>query len=150
MIKQIIFSIGDGTYGIDVNQVMGIEKEIPVVTIPNAPRCIKGIINLRGDVIPVYSLREKFNMPKVELDTKELVIAKSKGVTIAIEVDMVKEIVEIEEENINSVPTIVKAAETQYVSSVAHLKETLVLILNLDGLLDDEQASHLQQIGNEQ
>lgn len=147
MNKQIIFFIGEGNYGIDVSKVMGIEKDIPIIPIPNAPRCIKGIINLRGDVIPVYSLREKFGMPTdVQLDTKELVIAKSQGVVIAIEVDLVKEIVELEDSMLGAVPTILKSEGTEYIGSVAHVDKNLVLVLNLDGLLDSDQAEHLQTI----
>lgn len=147
MNKQIIFNIGEGSYGIDVSKVMGIEKDIPVISIPNSPKCIKGIINLRGDVIPVYSLREKFGMPTdVQLDTKELVIAKSQGVVIAIEVDLVKEIVELEDSMLGAVPTILKDEGTEYIGSVAHVDKNLVLVLNLDGLLDKSQADHLQTI----
>lgn len=146
MKKQIIFKIGDGVYGIDVIRVMGIEKDIPVIPIPNAPECIKGIINLRGDVIPVFSIRQKFNMPDVELSTKELIIAKSQGVVIAIEVDVVKEIIELDEAKFGAVPSIVKSEQTQYMESVAHVESGLVLVLNLDGLLSRAQAEHLQGV----
>lgn len=147
MNKQIIFCIGEGSYGIDVSKVMGIEKDIPVVSIPNAPECIKGIINLRGDVIPVFSLRERFHMPTdVKIDTRELVIAKSQGVVIAIEVDLVKEIVELEDSKIGPAPTIIKSQGTEYIESIAHVDDSLVLILDLDGLLDESQANHLQTI----
>lgn len=146
MKKQIIFKIGDGVYGIDVVKVMGIEKDIPVIPIPNAPECVKGIINLRGDVIPVYSIREKFNLPDAQLDTKELIIAKSQGVVIAIEVDVVKEIIELDESKFGAVPSIVKSEQTKYMESVAHVESGLVLILNLDGLLSQEQAQHLQGV----
>ena len=130
---------------------MGIEKDIPVISIPNAPECIKGIINLRGDVIPVFSLREKFHMPTdVELDTKELVIAKSRGVVIAIEVDLVKEIAELEDSKIGPAPTIIKGEGTEYIESVAQVDDGLVIILDLDGLLDKDQANCLQTIVDNQ
>lgn len=149
--KQIIFKIGTGSYGIDVSKVMGIEKDIPVVGIPNAPECIKGMINLRGDVIPVFSLRDKFHMPAAEnLETKELVIAKSNGVVIAIEVDLVKEIVELEDSKIGPAPVIIKAPGTEYIESVAHVENDLVLIIDLDGLLDAGEANTLQAIVDNQ
>ena len=151
MKKRIIFYIGEGAYGIDVSKVMGIEKDIPVVSIPNAPECIKGIINLRGDVIPVFSLREKFHMPTdVKLDTKELVIVKSRGVVIAIEVDLVKEIVELDDSKIGPAPTIIKGEGTEYIESVAQVEDSLVIILDLDGLLDKDQADCLQTIVDNQ
>lgn len=151
VMKQIIFCIGEGVYGIDVGRVMGIEKDIPVVSIPNAPECIKGIINLRGEVIPVYSLRERFHMPSnVELDTKELVIAKSHGVVIAIEVDLVKEIVEVEDDKIGKAPAIIKSQGTEYIESVAHVDDSLVIVIDVDGLLDQNEAVHLQSIVDNQ
>lgn len=146
MNKQIIFKIGDGVYGIDVAKVMGIEKDIPVISIPNAPECIKGIINLRGDVIPVFSIREKFKMPDVQFDTRDLIIAKSQGVPIAIEVDQVKEIIELDDTKFGEVPSIVKSGETKYMEAVAHVESGLVLVLNLDGLLSREQLQHLQDV----
>ena len=147
MMKQIIFNIGEGLYGIDVSRIMGIEKDIAVVGIPNAPACIKGIINLRGDVIPVFSLREKFNIPyNAEMETKELIIAKSNGVMIAVEVDMVKEIVELDETTIASVPLILRKDSTRYMEAVAHVNKKLILVINLDGLLDEEQVVALQNI----
>lgn len=149
--KQIIFCIGEGVYGIDVNKVMGIEKDIQVTGIPNAPDCIKGIINLRGDVIPVYSLREKFHMPaNSDISTKELVIAKSRGVVIAIEVDLVKEIVEVDDSKIGPAPVIIKNEGTEYIDSVAHVDNNLVIIIDLDGLIEKEQAVHLQSIVDNQ
>lgn len=147
MMKQIIFNIGEGLYGIDVNEVLGIEKDIAVVGIPNAPACIKGIINLRGNVIPVFNLREKFNMPSnIDIDTRELIIVKSNGVMIAIEVDLVKEIVELDDDKIGKVPSIIRNEQTRYIGSVAHVDKNLILVINLDGLLDKEQAAHLQDI----
>lgn len=146
MKKQIIFKIGDGVYGIDVAKVMGIEKDISVIPIPNAPECIKGIINLRGDVIPVFSIRQKFSLPEVQLNTKELIIARSQGVVIAIEVDLVKEIVELDESKFGAVPAIVKSEQTKYMESVLHVDDGLVLVLNLDGLLSQEQAQSLQDV----
>lgn len=147
MMKQIIFNIGEGLYGIDVNEVLGIEKDIAIVGIPNAPACIKGIINLRGNVIPVFDLRKKFNMPSnIDIDTRELIIAKSNGVMIAIEVDLVKEIVELDDDKIGKVPSIIRNEQTKYIDSVAHVDKNLILVINLDGLLDKEQAAHLQDI----
>lgn len=151
MMKQIIFNIDEGLYGIDVNEVLGIEKDIAIVGIPNAPACIKGIINLRGNVIPVFDLRKKFNMlSNIDIDTRELIIAKSNGVMIAIEVDLVKEIVELDDDKIGKVPSIIRNEQTKYIASVAHVEKNLILVINLDGLLDKEQAAHLQDIVEKQ
>jgi len=151
MMKQILFKIGNGIYGIDVYSVMGIEKNMDVMCVPNAPQCIEGIINLRGDVIPVFSLREKFNLdPSVKFDTTEMIIAKAHGMTIALEVDEVKEIVEIEDTQTSSVPKIIKNEHTQYIKSVAEIDNKLVLEINLDGILDEAQKEGVEALLEEQ
>ena len=106
--KPVVFKVGNEYYGVDINLVRGIEKMIQVVSIPNSNPNIKGIINLRGDVIPVYSLREKFNLePMNESEENQFIIVKVDDMLLALEVDKVDEIQNISEEMIFDVPIII-------------------------------------------
>lgn len=99
--KPVVFKVGNEYYGVDINLVRGIEKMIQVVSIPNSNPNIKGIINLRGDVIPVYSLREKFNLePMNESEDNQFIIVKVEDMLLALEVDKVDEIQNISEDMI--------------------------------------------------
>lgn len=147
MMKQILFQIDRGIYGIDVSSVMGIEKNMDVISVPNSPHCIEGIINLRGEVIPVFNLREKFKLdPNFVLETTEFIIARVNDMNIAFKVDAVKEIAEIDDSQINTVPKIIKSEQTEYIKSVTQIGNDLVLEINLGGILDETQRKQLELI----
>ena len=95
--QQVIFKVNEGEYGLDVAQVNAIETLTSVVPVPNAANHILGIMNLRGDVLPVFSLRTKFGLQEVPVNEQtKIIVTKSNGVTIAFKVDEVKEIIEME------------------------------------------------------
>lgn len=138
--QQVLFQVGSETYGIDIMHVKAIEKYLNVLPVPNAPAFIEGMINLRGEVIPVYSLRSKFGLPSIKPneDTK-LIIAKSNDTLVALTVDVVKEIIGISEENLNETPKIVQGENTAYIGQIAREKDQLVILLNLDGILSTKE-----------
>ena len=75
--KLIVFNVGEELYGIDIKKVMGIERKQEIISVPNTPDCIKGIINLRGDVIPIYSFRTKFNKEELVGDDEGIILGHS-------------------------------------------------------------------------
>lgn len=145
--KQVIFKLGNEEFGISILYVKGIEKYMNIVPVPNAPSCIEGIINLRGDVIPVYSLRNKFNLPNKNVDDNtKLIVTKSKDIEMAFEVDQVNEIVEIPENSIHEAPAIIKTESTAYIKNVADVDNRLILLLNLDGILSDTERGAIEKV----
>lgn len=145
--KQVIFKLGNEEYGLDIMLVNAIEKFVDLVTIPNAPTYIRGIINLRGDVIPVYSLRRKFGLTDKEIDDNtKLIITKSNGILMAYEVDEVKEIIEIASTNISATPAIVKSKETSYIHSVANIDGRMLVLLDHNGILSDNEKISIESL----
>lgn len=145
--KQVIFTLGDEEYGLDIMLVNAIEKYIDLVHVPNAPSCIRGIINLRGDVIPVFSLRRKFGLADKEMDDNtKLIITKSNNILMAYEVDAVKEILEIPAEDISDTPAIVKSANTAYIKCVANIGGRMILLLNHDGILSSQEQEKIESL----
>ena len=97
--KFVIFQLADQKYGMHLMRVNGIEQDYHIIPVPNAPEGINGIINLRGTVIPVYSLRERFGMnPRIDNPGKSLLVTNSNGTLLAYEVDAVEEIEEVSKE----------------------------------------------------
>lgn len=145
--KQVIFKLGDQEFGLGILNVKAIEKYMDIVPIPNAPSYIEGIINLRGDVIPVYSLRSKFGLPKKTVDENtKLIVTKSKDVMMAFEVDSVNEIVEITGSAVHETPTVIRTESTAYINYVAEVDKRLVVLLNLDGILSDAEKGALEKV----
>ncbi|GAA4653996.1 chemotaxis protein CheW [Anaerocolumna aminovalerica] len=143
--KQVIFALGDEEYGLDIMIVNAIEKYTDIVRVPNGPECIKGIINLRGDVIPVYSLRKKFGLEEKGIDENtKLVITKSNNIMMAYEVDAVKEIIEIPDENISETPIIVKGKNTSYIKSIANINGRMIILLDHNGILTEKEQENIE------
>ncbi|MHB8128769.1 MAG: chemotaxis protein CheW [Mobilitalea sp.] len=145
--KQAIFQLGEEEYGLDIMDVNTIEKFTTMEPALNFPKSIKGIIRLRGDVIPVYSLRRKFGLEDIQPDDDtRLIITTSNGIQIAYEVDKMIEIVQFEQEQLNEVPSIVKSKDTSYLKSVTVAHERLVVILDHNGILSEEEQIKIQAV----
>ena len=144
--KPVVFRIGKEEYGVDINVVRGIEKVMQVVPVPNANRIIKGIINLRGSIIPICSLRRKFGKEDIPYneDTK-FIIVTTETLSIGLEVDSVGDIQNVEENNIFPVPGILVSEDTEYYKNILNVNGRLIVMLDVDKLLKEEEMKALQK-----
>ena len=145
--QQVIFRVNEGEYGLDVSQVNAIETLTDVVPVPNAANHILGIMNLRGDVLPVFSLRTKFGLQEVPVNEQtKIIVTKSNGVAIAFKVDEVKEIIECDEGKLTDFPSIARSQDTAYVDRVANHNGRLILLLDQDGVLNEGEAKAISEL----
>lgn len=145
--KPVVFKVDNQNYGVDISLVNGIEKVQQIVMVPNSNPDIKGIINLRGDVVPIYSLRHHFKLPEVSpTDDTKFIVVQTRGLNIALEVDSVQEIQNLEEGQMHDMPLIVKSDETSYFRKVVNVGGSLILIINIEELLSEEEANHIQKL----
>ena len=148
--KPVVFKVGNENYGVDINLVRGIEKMIQVVSIPNSNPNIKGIINLRGDVIPVYSLRNKFNLEPLDAaEENQFIIVKVDDILLALEVDKVDEIQNISEDMIFDVPVIITSKETEYAEKIISGNGRIVIIIDIHNLMTDMEMQELTEMVQE-
>jgi purine-binding chemotaxis protein CheW len=149
-LKYIIFQLGEEKYGMNLSYVNGIEQDYRIIPVPNAPEGIRGLINLRGAVIPVYSLRERFGMDfRVEADTKSLLVTRSSNTVLAYEVDAVLGIEEVDKEHINEMPNVAANEETSLMEQVLRINSNIVIAINADKVLSDEITEALNQMVEE-
>lgn len=144
--KPVVFKLDKELYGLDINKVQGIEKEQQVVRVPNTATYVKGIMNLRGDVIPVYSLRKKFGMPETSATDIQYIIVRTNGSLLALEVDSVDEIHSVDSDNVHGVPSIVSSVETRYFDKVLKTNRGLIITIDIDKLLSDEEIEQIEQM----
>lgn len=147
-IKPVVFKVGNEMYGVDINLVQSIEREIQVVPVSNSMPYIKGIVNLRSEVIPVYSLKKKFGLVDNGVSENTIII-DTKNVKLALEVDEVVEIGDIEPENIVPMPEIALNAQTQYMPRVAHVDGNLIILLDVTELLSEEEEAVVKQMAED-
>ena len=146
-LKYIIFKLGEEKYSIFLQYIKGIEDDYRIVTVPNAPPCIKGIINLRGDVIPVYSLCARFNMP--EKTGESLLIVNTDDGLLGFEVDAVIGIEMMEPQNIKRMPKLVKSADNDYMEEVLKIGKEIIISITVDELLSPEENEQIRQMTEE-
>ncbi len=140
--QVVTFRLGDEEFGIDIMKVQEIIKIPPLTTVPRAPRYIEGVINLRGTVIPVINLKERFGRLKAALtETARIIIFKIHSLTMGILVDQVNEVVLIPGEAIEPpIPMAVKI-HSDFVRGIAHIGNRLIIIVEIDNIIDKEQIA---------
>ena len=144
MDKIAVFTIAGEEFGIELNKIVEIIKPRKVTPVPKVPAFISGMINLRGKVIPVMDLRARFSV-KPSSSREKILIAKMHGEEIGLIVDSVKEIINIEKEQIASPPTIFRGLKPEYLKGIGKLGDRLIIILNLDSLLTAEEMVLLEE-----
>lgn len=150
-LQQVVFKLDKEEYGVDIMKVNGIEKYQEVVNIPNSPDYIEGMINLRGEVLPIFSLRTKFNLTdKVSDDNTKIIVAYTNDLKVGFVVDAVQEILQINEEDVEAAPPIVTGIDRKYIRSVAKVEDRMVTLIDIDLIVTDEEKLSLGQVINEE
>lgn len=144
--QKVLFHIGKELYGLDIRYVRGIEKYVNITPVPNSPDYIEGIINLRGEIIPIFNLRRKFGLEKVRAtDETKLIISNSQGMPIAFEVDGVAEILTLDDEKAHNVPLLVRSDKTDYAGKIADTGKGLAVILDINGVFTKEERAAFEK-----
>lgn len=139
--KYVVFNLNNEFYGLPISKVKAIEKMSVTTRIPNAPYYVRGVMNLRGDVITVLDLRSKLNVPAKEPDVSSRTIVVMEGeLTVGLVVDSSSEVLVINPENIDSAntATTMDTGLTEYISGIGKTSDgRLVIILELSKILDN-------------
>ena len=148
--KYLTFSLDEEEYGIGILKVKEIIGMMPVTPVPQTPVFVKGVINLRGKVIPVLDLRLKFWMEEIDYNERTTIIvvevAQHNGlVQIGIVVDSVSEVVNIKADEIEETPAFGSTLDTDYILGMAKLEGGVKLLLDIDRVLSSEELAMLQR-----
>ncbi len=140
-IQVIIFSINEVKYGISIDKIIEVIKMEPITPLPKTPEFIKGVINLRGKVIPVIDLRERFGLPSTEYtsDTRIIITLIEEKKEIGLIVDAVYEVLTIDSSIIEPPLPMVGSLKSEYINGIAKLESNLVLIIDIEKILTSEE-----------
>lgn len=136
-LKQfVVFNLGKNEYALDIQKVTIIEKMMGITRVPQTPFFIKGVVNLRGTIIPVMDLRQKFGI-SVNEETEEtrIVIFKVENISMGIIVDAVSEVLKLDTGNIENIQNITNDISLNYISGVGKIGERIITILNAEKLI---------------
>ena len=149
--KYLTFHMCDENYGIDILKVVEIIAMLDITDIPRLPGFIRGVINLRGKIIPVIDLRSLFRLPAIEYHERTCIIIvqiprKEQLVTAGIIVDEVSEVVDFEADHIEDTPAFGASVDTQFLLGMGKYMDKVYLLLDVDKALESDELGVVESL----
>lgn len=145
--KFLIFTLGSEDYGLDikyVTEIIGIQK---ITEVPELPEYIRGIINLRGSIIPVMDVRLRFRKSFREYNDRTcIVIVETKDISVGLIVDAVSEVISIPDQDIAKPPDLNKEQRNRYIKGIGKVRSEVKLLLDCNKLLSNDEIQNLESI----
>lgn len=133
----VVFKLEQEEYGVDIKKVATIEQLKTAARVPKTPEYIKGVINLRGDIIPIMDLRKRFNLPElVETEDTRIIIIKTEEASIGLIVDAVTEVLQLSEDSIENITNFSNNLSIDYITGVGKVQNRIVTLLNVEKLIN--------------
>ncbi|MCC5914096.1 MAG: purine-binding chemotaxis protein CheW [Balneolaceae bacterium] len=147
--KFLSFFLGKEEYAIEILKVQEIIGLMPITPVPRMPEYIRGVLNLRGKIVPVMNLRSRFGLQMVE-DTDEtcIIVVQEKQYLMGIVVDKVSEVADIQTEQIEEVPSLGAGRQSDYLSGIGKAKESVKMIMDVEKVLFDVPDNVLENSGS--
>jgi purine-binding chemotaxis protein CheW len=145
--KYLTFVLGTEEYGIEIVKVREIIGIMDITTVPQTPDYMKGVINLRGKVIPIIDLRLKFSMQEEE-HTKEtcVIVVEVNSTHIGIVVDSVSEVQDINGAEIEDSPELGQGVDTNFILGMGKVREKIIILLDIEKVLTSEDLDMAKQV----
>lgn len=144
--QYLTFNLGEEFYGIDVAKVKEVLELVPITRVPKTPEFMRGVINLRGSVVPVLDMRLKFEMEEapITVDTCIIVLEVGKNgdqINLGVIADSVQEVIELKADQIEAAPRIGTRLDTDFIEGIGKYKESFLILLNVDRVFTTEELS---------
>jgi len=138
--QMVTFNLGQEEFGVNILQVQEINRMVEITRVPQTEHYVKGIINLRGKVIPIIDLRKKFGMPEREFDNNtRIVVVDVTGDTVGLVVDCVSEVLRVSPGSLEDAPRLISGktdcSGSEYIQSIAKLEDRLLIYLDLEKIV---------------
>lgn len=141
VIQLVSFTLDGVEYGIDILQVHEILRIPDITRLPNTPDFIRGVINLRGNVIPVVDIRKRFGYSSIEVtEFTRIIVIEAEGKQIGLFVDNVSQVIRLSDKNIDPPSDLIEGVSEEFITGVGRLKDRLVVILNLANILFESES----------
>lgn len=144
--KYLTFFLAGEEYGVAILRVQEIISMMPVTRVPRTPSFIRGVINLRGKVIPIMDLRGKFGMPPADEPEQVMIVVQVDGVQIGIVADKVSEVATIASADIEPAPDFGSNFHTEYLLGLGKSNGKLRLLLDIERVLSTEEISAITSL----
>ena len=145
--EVLVFVLGTEEYGVDILKVQEIRGYEKVTPIPKAPPYLKGIVNLRGVIVPLVDMRVRFALPDPRYDsTTVVVILRVSGRVIGLVVDAVSDVVQLAPRDVKDAPGLGSVVDSSFLAGLATRDERMILLLDIEKLLSSGEMNLLAQV----
>ena len=143
-LQLVTFRLAQEDFGIDIRKVQEINRMIDITRIPNAPPYVEGVVNLRGKIIPIVSLRTKLGLGEADRDkATRIMVVEIEGRILGFIVDSVSEVLRIQDPKIEAPPSIAGSNDSAYIEGVINLADRILILLDLNVLFGDGKEARL-------
>jgi purine-binding chemotaxis protein CheW len=147
--SYLTFKLGEEIFGANVSKVLNILEMTKITKVPKAPNYMKGVINLRGAVLPLIDTRIKFDMPETEYTTNTCILVldidlNGDTVHVGALVDSVQEVIEIDDDQIQPPPSIGSKYRSEFIEGMAKINDEFIMLLNMDLIFSTNELSLLK------
>lgn len=148
---MVVFQLDEQQYGIDINRINSIERVMDITPVPKTQNYIKGIINLRGAVIPIIDLKERLDIGITEIEgqTRIMIVNLTTDFFIGLLVDAATDVIDVDASSIEKSPDIMDHSKQSVIKAIVKLEDNLLLLLDLQRIFGDEDVEKLKEIVNE-
>ena len=151
MNTYLTFLLGNESFAVSVSNVLEVLQKRQVTKVPKTPEHIRGIINFRGDILPVVDTRRKFAMEILQDTEKYIVIVfeitnSTKKISIAATADAVKDVIEIKENEIKEVPELGLSFDSQFIQGAIRRNDEFILLLNIEKVFSATNLAEIQSL----
>ena len=145
--KFLTFQLQDEEYGLEILKVREILGVMEITTVPRTPEYVKGVVNLRGQVIPVIDLRLKFGMAREDYGRRTcIIVVDVKGLMMGIVVDTVSEVMDIDSSEIEKTPSFGATLNTDYILGMGKVKGGVKILLDIDKVMTADEINKLRKV----
>jgi purine-binding chemotaxis protein CheW len=145
--EYLTFTLGEEEYGIDILKVQEIRGYDAVTKIANTPDFIKGVINLRGTIVPIVDLRIRFNLGSVEYNEFTVVIILTvRDRVVGVVVDGVSDVITLQSSQINNVPSMVSTIDTKYLVGLGTVEGRMLILVNIESLMTSQEMQVIESV----
>jgi len=140
----LTFNLGDELYGVDILRVQEIKGYTAVTKIPNTPPHIKGVLNLRGTIVPIIELRTKFEMPTIDYTTfTVIIVVVVRDKVMGLVVDSVSDVLNIDKKDIQAPPQFGAKVDVSFLNGIGKSGDKLIALLDMDRLLSENETQEV-------
>lgn len=146
-LQLVTFCLKKEEFAIDIQQVREVLKLTQITPLPHSSEFIEGVINLRGEVIPVIDLRRRFGQDSGERNSKNrIIIVEVRDSMVGLVVDSVTEVLHLERDTIEAPPSSVSQAKTDFIQGVGKLEDRLIIVLKVDNIIASDDKIDLEEL----